>query len=84
MKRSLTLPQLMFVVGSRVVLGAGIGLLAADRLPERIRRRVGVSLVLIGAITTLPAAMIVAKARPTLLERAADHAHVLVRSLQPA
>jgi hypothetical protein len=39
-----------------VVLGAGIGLLLADRLSEDQRRAVGWTLLLIGALTTVPLA----------------------------
>ena len=45
-----------FVVGTRAMLGVGIGLLLADRIPEDRRRRIGLALVAIGAATTVPAA----------------------------
>ena len=57
MKRDveLSLPEFAFVVATRAALGAGIGLLASSRLPKRTRKRVGVSLLTVGALTTLPA-----------------------------
>ncbi len=56
-KHTLSTPQLMFVVGTRAMLGAGIGLLAGTRLKGRAQRA-GLTLALIGAATTVPAAKI--------------------------
>jgi hypothetical protein len=52
---TLTPPRLAFIIGTRVALAAGLGLLLAGRLPDRARRRVGIGLVALGAITTYPA-----------------------------
>ena len=41
------------------MLGAGIGLLLADRLSDQQRKSVGWTLVAIGALTTIPLGMIV-------------------------
>jgi hypothetical protein len=57
MKLVLTPPLLGFVVGTRVALAFGLGLLMADRIPPSRRRSVGLALVAIGAVTTIPAAM---------------------------
>ncbi len=51
-----TLPELALIGGTRALLGAGLGLLLADRLPEGQRRAVGWTLLLIGALTTVPLA----------------------------
>jgi hypothetical protein len=60
MKRvDLTKPQFFFIVGTRAMLGAGIGLLAAGRFSRKTRRAVGMTLVAIGALTTIPAAFFV-------------------------
>jgi len=40
------------------MLGAGIGLLLADKLSDQQRKGVGWTLVAIGALTTIPLAMI--------------------------
>jgi hypothetical protein len=57
-------PQLLgFVVGTRAALGFGLGLLLADRIPEPRRRALGMTLVAIGAITTIPAAISVLRRR---------------------
>ena len=53
----LTLPELAMIAGTRAALGAGLGLLLADHLPESQRKAVGWTLVLIGAVTTIPLAM---------------------------
>ena len=52
---NLSLPKLAFVVMTRAALGAGIGLLASAGLPKRSRKRLGASLLTLGAVTTLPA-----------------------------
>jgi len=38
---SLRVPEIGFIAGTRAALGAGIGLLLADRLNRRQRRKVG-------------------------------------------
>lgn len=53
----ITLPELGMIAGTRAALGAGIGLLLADRLGDRERKAVGWTLVLIGALSTIPLAM---------------------------
>jgi hypothetical protein len=63
-KVDLTFPQFGFVVATRAALGAGIGLLAADRLCARDRRRLGFALLAFGALTTVPAAFMLFGARP--------------------
>jgi hypothetical protein len=53
----LTLPELALIAGTRAALGAGLGLLLADRLPPDRRRAVGWTLVLVGAVSTVPLAL---------------------------
>jgi len=55
----LRLPELGLLAGTRGMLGAGIGLLLADRLSDQQRKGVGWTLLAIGAVTTIPLAMIV-------------------------
>ena len=55
----LNVPTFGFVVMTRALLGAGIGLLLSERLPAEWRRPVGLTLVMVGAATTIPAAMAV-------------------------
>jgi hypothetical protein len=52
----ITLPELALIAGTRAVLGAGLGLLLADRLAEGPRRAVGWTLLLVGALSTVPLA----------------------------
>ncbi len=67
-KHTLSTPQLMFVIGTRAMLGAGIGLLAGSRLKTRATRA-GLTLALIGAATTIPAAKIALGSKQNLWER---------------
>ncbi len=53
----ITLPELALIAGTRAALGAGLGLLLADRLPEGQRKAVGWTLLMVGAVTTVPIAM---------------------------
>jgi len=53
----ITLPELALIGGTRAALGAGLGLLLADRLPEAQRKAVGWTLFLVGALTTIPLAL---------------------------
>jgi hypothetical protein len=50
----LNLPTFGLAVATRAALGAGIGLLLAERLPLERRRKVGLALVAVGAATTIP------------------------------
>jgi hypothetical protein len=56
MKRlNLPAPAFIFLVVTRALLGAGVGLLVSDKLGRRQRRTVGKTLVGVGALSTLPA-----------------------------
>jgi hypothetical protein len=63
-ERVITLPELGLIAGTRAALGAGIGLLLADRLDPARRRAVGWTLLLVGAATTIPLAIEVLGKRP--------------------
>jgi len=54
--RNVTLPELFLIAGTRVVLGAGLGLLIAEMLDREQRRAAGWSLFLVGALSTIPLA----------------------------
>jgi len=62
-KLLLNLPTFGFVVGTRAMLGVGIGLLLSDRLSADQRRRIAVTLISIGAATTVPALIAVRRGR---------------------
>jgi hypothetical protein len=57
MKLILTPPLFAFVVGTRAALAFGLGLLLADRIPAERRRALALTLISVGAATTVPAAM---------------------------
>jgi len=50
----LTLPELALIAGTRGALGAGIGLLLADRLSESQRKAAGWTLFAVGVLSTIP------------------------------
>lgn len=56
-KLEVTLPELALIAGTRAILGAGIGLLIADKIPADQRKAVGWTLTIIGAATTIPLAI---------------------------
>jgi hypothetical protein len=53
----LGLPELAMVVGTRAMAGAGVGVLLSEKMKPEQRRAVGWTLVLIGALTTIPLAL---------------------------
>ena len=62
----ITLPELALVAGTRAALGAGLGLLLADRLPGDRRRAVGWTLLVVGVLTTVPLAFeVLSRLRPS-------------------
>lgn len=65
-KTELPLPELALLVGTRGLLGAGLGLLLAERLETDQRRAVGWTLVTIGVVTTVPLALMVFNRRNRL------------------
>jgi hypothetical protein len=58
----LTRPRLAFIVMTRAVLAAGVGLLVSQKLTKRTTRILGATLGAIGAVTTIPALGFVMKA----------------------
>ncbi|MEO8135465.1 MAG: hypothetical protein ABI831_15975 [Betaproteobacteria bacterium] len=65
-KTELPFPELALVVGTRGLLGAGLGLLLAERVNPDQRRAVGWTLVAIGVVTTIPLALMVFNRRKRL------------------
>lgn len=63
-ERRITLPELGLIAGTRVALGAGLGLLLASRLDVDRRRAVGWTLLLVGVVSTVPLALEVLGKRP--------------------
>ena len=62
-KRTLSIPELFFVISTRAALAAGVALLAAGRLNDKTRRRAGLAMVGLGGITTIPALMIAKRSK---------------------
>jgi hypothetical protein len=56
-KAELTLPEIGLIAGTRATLGAGAGLLLADKLKDDQRKAIGWTLLIIGAISTIPLAI---------------------------
>ena len=65
-KRSLTVPEMMFIVATRAALAAGVALLISGRLKQSTRRAAGLALVGVGGVTTIPAAKIALRRRSLL------------------
>ena len=53
-QRSMTLPEIALIAGTRAMFGAGVGLLLADKLNADQRRAAGWALFAVGAVTTIP------------------------------
>ncbi len=65
----LTIADIILIAGTRVVLGAGIGLLLSARLNEDQRKAAGLALALVGGLTTIPLALgVIGKSRANLAE----------------
>jgi len=58
-KRKLSLGEIALIASTRGMLGAGIGFLLSRRLSRDRRRDVGWTLVMVGAVTTIPLIMTV-------------------------
>lgn len=63
MKTELSLPELGMVVGTRGMLGMGVGLLLASRLSDERRKGAGWALAAVGVLSTIPLAWLVFHAR---------------------
>ena len=57
LERKLTVPEIILIAGTRVALGAGIGLLFSTRLSNDQRKAAGLALALVGGLTTIPLAI---------------------------
>ncbi len=53
---NLPLPEIPVLAGTRAMLGAGLALLFADKLPHDARKKIAWALFLVGALTTIPLA----------------------------
>jgi len=53
-ERSLTIPEIAMIGGTRVALGIGVGLILASKLDDSKRKGAGWALLAVGALTTIP------------------------------
>jgi len=53
---TVTMPEVGLIAVTRGMLGAGVALLLADKLPRETRNTIGWTLFLVGAISTVPLA----------------------------
>ena len=56
-------PKFGFIVATRAVLAFGVGLLVSRKLQNTKRRNIGRSLVAAGALSTIPAFMLIRRGR---------------------
>jgi hypothetical protein len=70
LERGFTIPEIIFIAGTRVALGAGMGLLLGGRLSRDTRRGAGWALLAVGVLTTIPLVAGVAS-KPRLVEKRA-------------
>jgi hypothetical protein len=52
--KTLTLPEIMLIGGTRVALGTGLGLLLSERLSKDQRKGAGWALLAVGALSSIP------------------------------
>jgi hypothetical protein len=62
-ERKLTIAEIILIAGTRVALGAGIGLLISSKLNNDQRRAAGLALAIVGGLTTIPLALSVISKR---------------------
>lgn len=56
-ERTLTVAEIILIAGTRVALGAGIGLLLSNKLNKDQRNAAGLALAIFGGLTTIPLAI---------------------------
>ncbi len=64
--RTISIPTLALIGSTRGMLGAGLGLLLANKLSDVRRRGVGTSLLAVGLLSTIPLAMHIFRSKPTV------------------
>lgn len=70
-ERTLTIPELVLIAGTRVALGMGVGLLLSNKFSRDTRKGAGVALLVVGALSSIPIFANIAQREPTLVEREA-------------
>ncbi len=64
-ERKLSFAEIALIAGTRVALGAGVGLLLSLRLNNDQRRAAGLALAIVGGLSTIPLAITVITKRPS-------------------
>ena len=64
-ERTLTIPEIGLIAGTRIALGVGIGLLISNRINKDQRKAAGIALLVVGALTTVPIVLQVLGKGPT-------------------
>ena len=67
-ERTLTIPEIGLIAGTRVALGVGIGLLISNRLNKDQRKAAGLALLAVGVLTTVPIVLHVVGKRPAAVK----------------
>jgi hypothetical protein len=63
-ERGLVIPEIMLIAGTRVALGAGLGLLLANNFSRDERRGAGWALFAVGVLSSIPLLADVLEKRP--------------------
>ena len=58
-ERNVTLPEMILWTGTRIALGAGIGMLMSRGLSKDGMKAAGLALTVVGGVTTIPLAIII-------------------------
>lgn len=53
-EKALSIPEIMLIAGTRAALGAGVGLLVAEKLNRDTRKGAACVLLIIGILSTIP------------------------------
>jgi hypothetical protein len=53
-EKGFTMPEIILIAGTRIALGAGLGLLLAGKLSRDARKGAGWALLAVGILTTIP------------------------------
>jgi len=56
---NVSLPEMILWTGTRIALGAGIGMLISRRLSKDAMKAAGLALTVVGGVTTIPPAIII-------------------------
>jgi hypothetical protein len=69
-EKSFTIPEIILIAGTRVALGAGLGLLIAGNLSSDVRKGAGWALFAVGVLSSIPLVVDVVS-KPQLAENRA-------------